>query len=72
MSGNGPLGWSKPERRRLLLWPPAAGCLAVAVSNFRHGPDWSGWLVLVLGLSLLSTLVVSEVRTVLKEEGRPR
>jgi hypothetical protein len=46
--------------------------LAIAVSNFRRGPDWSGWLVLLLGLGFLLTLVVLEVRTLRREHRRSK
>jgi hypothetical protein len=72
MSSEQPPIRSKTPIRHLLLWPPAAGFLAVAVSNFRHGPDWSGWLVLALGLSCLAAFVVLEVRRLLREDRRPQ
>ena len=72
MSGNGPSGWSKAEVKRVLLWPPGVACVAVAISDFRHGPNWLSWLVLVIGLSCLATLMFLEVRTVLQEARRPQ
>ena len=72
MSSDVPPARSKIPVSHLLLWPPAAGLLAVAVSNFRHGPDWSGWLVLALGLSCLAAFVVLEVRRLLREDRQPQ
>ena len=62
---------SKVTWRHLLL-PVAAVFLAVGVSDFRHGPDWSGWLVLALGLGSLATFVVLEVRRPVREDRRPQ
>lgn len=39
-----------------------AGLLAVGISNLLHGPDWSGWLVLALGLASLVAFGMLETR----------
>jgi hypothetical protein len=54
---------SKVTWRHLVLLPLAAGLVAVGVSNLRHGVDWSGWLVLALGLGSLLAFGMLEVRS---------
>jgi hypothetical protein len=62
MGSEEPITRTKVTWRHLILLPIAAGFLAVGVSNVRHGPDWSGWLVLALGLGALVAFGVLEIR----------
>jgi hypothetical protein len=62
MRSEEPAARAKVTWRHLILLPLAAAFLSVGISNARHGPDWSGWLVLALGLGALVAFGVLEVR----------
>jgi hypothetical protein len=63
---------SKVPVRHLILWPLAVVFIAPGISTLRHDADWSGWLALAIGLGILVTFVVLEIRRLVLEGRGPQ